>query len=89
MVVVPVTTAAQGELFAGVHEGVVKVAKATGTGHSLGAIVDWAPTPGNVVAAGNVSGNYTLGHCVEAAGSSATTIKVKLLGGSITAQAGA
>ena len=79
MVVVAVVTAAQGETFACKRGNVVQLAKATGTGAlGQGVLVQWDPTPGNVVAEGVVTGNFDLGFLLEAVADGDTTAKVVL-----------
>ena len=86
LVVIPAANAAEGERFSGYTRGVYTLAKATGTGAlGQGALVDWDPTPGNVVAAGAVQDNYPIGHLVKAAGDSATECEVRLTGNDTTA----
>lgn len=88
MVVIPQTTANAGELTAVQADGgsfrLPKVAGAM----LLGAVVDWNPDPGVVVAAGNVSGNFKLGRVVRAAMSADTHVDVSLTDDDVTAQAG-
>ena len=91
MVVIPTKTVAQGEKVA-VYKGggQFRVPKKAATAFAtVGALVDWDPTPGEVVAHGNVATNFDLGFVVKAAGASDTHISISLIPGAVTAQAGA
>ena len=61
--------------------GIFKMAKATGTAHTTGDIVEWDATDNDVVA--NAAGDFDVGKCVqEDAASGDTTILVDLNAGS-------
>lgn len=77
LVVVAVTTAAQGEYFAARKEGVVTLPKSNAA-FAAGVLVEWHVANGNLVA--NAGGQFDVGHVVEAVGTSDTTVKVCLIG---------
>src|SRR5690606_29833710 len=90
MVVIPKVSADAGALTAFYRGGgVFEVPKDDSTAMTtVGAAVDWDPDPGEAVAAGNVTGNFTLGYVVEAAAEAATTVEISLPYAPVTVQAG-
>ena len=77
ILVVPLVTAAETEVFAGQVVGVFEVAKATGV-IAAGAKVYWNATNSNLTT--TASGNTLVGVAVEAAASGDATVKVRLDG---------
>lgn len=86
--VIPEATAAEGERFAAYLTGVFLLPKVSGTAFAAGAVVDWDPTPGQCVAAGNVATNWAIGYCVEAAATTDAYVLVTKALETATAQTG-
>lgn len=64
--VIPTNSAAQGELFAGQTRGVFKLKKNTSTAATVGLAMDWDVSAGEVIAVGSVTGDFVVGHAVQA-----------------------
>jgi predicted RecA/RadA family phage recombinase len=73
--------AAQGADLEVTTEGVWILPKAAGAGIDQGGAVYWHSTPGNCSA--TASGGVLIGACIEAAGTGATTVAVRLNGVSL------
>jgi hypothetical protein len=87
MVVIPEATAAAGALVAvQAVGGAFRVPKVAATAFAtVGAQVDWDPTPGEVVVAGSTTGNFPVGFVVEAALAADTHVVISLMPGEVTA----
>jgi len=85
MVVMPTETVVAGKLTAVKFGGGYRIPKNTSTAlATVGALVDWDPTPGEIVATGAVATNFKCGHVVEAALAADTTALIMLTTAPVT-----
>lgn len=85
LLAIAVADADEGDEFEGMTEGVFELAKKTSDTMSEGDPIYWDVSEEEFTT--TASTNYKVGTCVEDAGSSATTVKVKLCGFAVVVEA--